>query len=333
MGDAVTWSKANQSLPRGTVGHVVGYKAAGKVRVRFPDKDVSVFQEADLERTVPTNAIVFGRRTPMLNCVDVARRRLLFAALYAHAPSSSAVSKMSPDLIQLVSEKILHSPLAEQARLQRPLRRLEQMLRASPPTWSLRSIVDRSRTWSSPRSQDPRQQLQGGSWTTAFSGEVNTLHGEPLDMGSWGGPVTIAMFLRTPLDLKDQSRNLAVLKITEVTSRATTAWRNEKAGVGKISSKLYESFQDNQLTVLTNGGTILGEKRVGDLSVLIGHPKRVAELCTLEATPAVSGVYGPVRAASIRVKNVRPPSTRRALMCCLCARRRGHLRAGGPISS
>ena len=48
MGDAVTWSKVNKSLPRGTVGHVVGYKAAGKVRVRFPDKGVSVLQEADL---------------------------------------------------------------------------------------------------------------------------------------------------------------------------------------------------------------------------------------------------------------------------------------------
>ena len=56
----MTWSKANQSLPRGTVGHVVGYKAAGKVRVRFPDKDVSVFQEADLD-----GAFTFAKGTIM----------------------------------------------------------------------------------------------------------------------------------------------------------------------------------------------------------------------------------------------------------------------------
>eukprot|EP01047_Picozoa_sp_COSAG01_P103358 COSAG01_NODE_32830_length_574_cov_1.837895_1_plen_76_part_10 len=35
-GDAVTWTGSDDDVPAGTVGKVLGYNDAGKVRVQFP---------------------------------------------------------------------------------------------------------------------------------------------------------------------------------------------------------------------------------------------------------------------------------------------------------
>ena len=101
MGDAVTWSKVNKSLPHGIVGHVVGYKSAGKVRVRFPDKGVSVLLEADLRggggggggapAAVSQAHLSLETRTVLRAVAAVSHRALRLAARRASSRAASAI--------------------------------------------------------------------------------------------------------------------------------------------------------------------------------------------------------------------------------------------------